>query len=326
MRESGLLRPRRVRYAVMIGTDLIVLALIWIGVYALGRSWWALFLAVPAAVFTTRVMFIGHDAGHRQVARTARVNRLIALVVGDLITGVGSRWWVDKHNRHHANPNVVGRDPDVDPGALVWTSEQVADRRTRFSLWASRHQARLFFPLLLAEALNLTVTSFLAARRGRDRLLLCLHIAVYFGGLALMLGPGRAAVFVLIHQGLLGLHLGCSFAPNHKGMPMSDPETRQDDFLRKQVLTSRNVTGGRATDWLLGGLNYQIEHHLFPSMPRPNLRHAQSLVRAHCAALGVSYAEAPFRTSMAQALRHLDTVDDIAVARGSGDLSANRPR
>ena len=62
--------------------------------------------------------------------------------------------------------------------------------------------------------------------------------------------------------------MGCSFAPNHKGMPvLSAGHTL--DFLRKQVLTSRNIRGGWFVDILLGGLNYQIEHHLFPSMPRP---------------------------------------------------------
>ena len=45
-----------------------------------------------------------------------------------------------------------------------------------------------------------------------------------------------------------------------------------------------NITGGRFTDFMLGGLNYQIEHHLFPSMPRPNLRRVQGLVRDFCVA------------------------------------------
>jgi fatty acid desaturase len=80
------------------------------------------------------------------------------------------------------------------------------------------------------------------------------------------------------------------------------------DFLRRQVLTSRNVAGGRLVDWLLGGLNYQIEHHLFPTMARPNLRRAQPLVRAFCHQHGLAYAEASLVGSYAQALRHLHTV------------------
>lgn len=113
--------------------------------------------------------------------------------------------------------------------------------------------------------------------------------------------------FLLVHQGLFGLYMGCSFAPNHKGMPIFGKDDKID-FLRRQVLTSRNIRGGRITDLALGGLNYQIEHHLFPSMPRPSLRHAQELVRAFCARHGVAYHETGLVDSYAQVLRHLHAV------------------
>ncbi|HEX2772705.1 MAG TPA: acyl-CoA desaturase, partial [Micromonosporaceae bacterium] len=98
-----------------------------------------------------------------------------------------------------------------------------------------------------------------------------------------------------------------SFAPNHKGMPtLTDAD--ELDFLRRQVLTSRNVRGSRLVDFVLGGLNYQIEHHLFPSMPRPNLRRAQTLVRDFCHEHGVAYCETTLLRSWRQVLSHLDTV------------------
>jgi fatty acid desaturase len=98
-----------------------------------------------------------------------------------------------------------------------------------------------------------------------------------------------AVVFTQI--AFVGHDAGCSFAPNHKGMPTLT-EAEELDFLRTQVLTSRNVRGSRLVDFLLGGLNCQIEHHLFPNMPRPNLRHAQPLVRAFCARHDLPYTEA----------------------------------
>jgi fatty acid desaturase len=137
--------------------------------------------------------------------------------------------------------------------------------------------------------------------------LLITHIVVYLAAVFLVLSPGFAVVFILVHQGLWGVYMGCSFAPNHKGMPtLTDDD--QSDFLRKQVLTSRNVRGSRWVDFTLGGLNYQIEHHLFPSMPRPNLRHAQPIVREFCLAHGVAYTESEFLRSYAQVLRHLHEV------------------
>src|SRR5205085_1628865 len=89
--------------------------------------------------------------------------------------------------------------------------------------------------------------------------------------------PNHEELDPAVDPAVFGFYMGCSFAPNHKGMPpLTDEEEK--DYLRRQVLTSRNVRGGVLTDWTLGGLNYQIEHHLFPSMPRPSLRLAKPVV------------------------------------------------
>jgi fatty acid desaturase len=232
------------------------------------------------------VAFVGHDAGHRQISRSRRTNDLVGLVHANLLVGVSFGWWVAKHDRHHSNPNHEDLDPDIDIPALAFTAGQARDKRGLARVVA-RYQAYLFFPLLLLEAAQLHVASAKAIVRDTGRatvveaLLLLLHIVGYVTALFLVLSPLQAAVFVLVQQGLFGLYLGCSFAPNHKGMPTLS-EAEELDFLRSQVLTSRNVRGSRLVDFLLGGLNYQIEHHLLPNMPRPNLRHAQPLVRAFC--------------------------------------------
>lgn len=107
------------------------------------------------------------------------------------------------------------------------------------------------------------------------------------------------------------MYLGCSFAPNHKGMLILSADDRSD-FLRRQVLTSRNVNGGWLTDLALGGLNYQIEHHLFPSMPRPNLRRSQPLIREFCQQAGLSYCQTGLVASFSQALRYLNALGRLA--------------
>jgi fatty acid desaturase len=86
--------------------------------------------------------------------------------------------------------------------------------------------------------------------------------------------------------------------------------TGDEDYLRKQVLTSRNVRGGWFVDVALGGLNYQIEHHLFPGMPSPSLRRAKPIVEAYCAEIGVPYAQTGLIESYRQALRHLHEVGE----------------
>lgn len=143
--------------------------------------------------------------------------------------------------------------------------------------------------------------------RALELSLLLLHIALYLGAVFYVLTPLQGIAFIAVNQGLWGFYMGVSFAPNHKGMPYMENGS-EPDFLRRQVLTSRNVRGGWLTDWLLGGLNYQIEHHLFQSMPRPNLRRAQPIIRRYCLSVGVSYAEAGFGESFAIVLRHLNEV------------------
>ena len=117
-----------------------------------------------------------------------------------------------------------------------------------------------------------------ARHRGLESALLVVHVAGYLALLLTALTWRQAIAFGVVHQAVFGIYLGCSFAPGHKGMPNLDTDQAADPLLR-QVLTSRNLRGGLFVDYALGGLNYQIEHHLFPSMPRPNLRHAQVVVR-----------------------------------------------
>jgi fatty acid desaturase len=136
---------------------------------------------------------------------------------------------------------------------------------------------------------------------------LLVNLAAYLGVVFAVLPPGKALAFIAIHKGLWGVYMGMSFAPNHKGMPVLTADDKLD-FLRKQVLTSRNVVGGRQVDVALGALNYQIEHHLFPSMPRHNLRRARPLVKEFCAENGIAYEETGLADSYGQALRHLHGV------------------
>ena len=312
VKQAGLLERRPGYYAWKIAATVVLLAAGWAAFVLVGDSWWQLGVAAFLAVMFTQVGFLGHDAGHRQVFGSQRASYGAGLLLGNLGIGLSCGWWVAKHNRHHAHPNTEDADPDIAAGALVFTAAQAHASRGAARL-AYRCQAYLFFPMLLGEAIGLHVASIRALRSQAPRrryweaALLAAHAAGYLSVVFLVLSPVRAMVFILVQQGLFGLYLGCSFAPNHKGMPILGPAD-QSDFLRRQVLTSRNVRGGWLTDLALGGLNYQIEHHLFPSMPRPNLRRSQALVAAFCNEKGLPYCQSSLAGSYAQALRHLNTI------------------
>ncbi|WP_432050412.1 fatty acid desaturase family protein [Verrucosispora sp. NA02020] len=308
--DAGLMRRRPLYYALRLGVVGLMFVGGWTAFVALGSSWWQMITAVFLAVTFAQVALVAHDLAHRQVFRTRRPSTVAGLVAGNLGVGMSYGWWMEKHTRHHNNPNHDDLDPDVAPEVLVWTAESAVGRRGLRG-FVVRHQGVLFFPLLTLLAVSLKVSSVKALRDGTvkrpgvETALLLLHAGGYLTALLLVLTPPQAVAFLLLHQALFGVYLGMTFAPNHKGMPHP---TGTEDYLRKQVLTSRNVYGSRLVDAALGGLNYQIEHHLFPAMPTPNLRRAQPIVQAYCAEIGVHYEQTGLVDSYRQALRHLHEV------------------
>ncbi|WP_189081305.1 fatty acid desaturase family protein [Mangrovihabitans endophyticus] len=310
VKARGLMRRTPFHYAVRVSAILVTTAAAWAAVATLGASWWTLPVAALMAVTSAQSALIAHDVAHRQVFRSARRSERAGLIAGNLAIGMSYGWWLDKHTRHHNNPNHDDLDPDVAPEVLVWTPEAAANQHGLRRLIA-RHQAPLFFPMLTLLAVSLRRSSIRALRDGTVRrpalegAVMAVHAVAYLGALLTLLPLPLALAFIVVHQGLFGIYLGLTFAPNHKGMPHP---TGAEDFLRKQVLTSRNVRGGWLTDAALGGLNYQIEHHLFPAMPAPHLRTAQPIVRDYCAEIGVRYEMTSLTDSYRQALRHLHDV------------------
>ncbi len=175
------------------------------------------------------------------------------------------------------------------------------------------HQAGLFFLLLfgLAWAMHVNSVRFLVSTKERLRWVevgtLCLHALAYSALLVVLVGPWRALLVFVVQKCVAGWYMASVFAPNHKGMPQI--ETGEElDFLRTQVLTSRNVKSNPITDLIYGSLNYQIEHHLFPTMPRCNVRRAHRIVRDYCAEVGVPYYETSIYRSYREILSFLHEV------------------
>jgi len=322
VKEAGLLERTPYYYALKIAVTGLLYAAGWLIFVRLGESWLNPFItAAFLAGMSTQLAFVGHDVMHKQVFSKDAVSRRFSLGLGNLLIGMSHLWWKDKHTRHHANPNVNGLDPDIpDEGPLL-----VTHRRARSSIGRALapYQAYYFLPLLLLEGLNLHVVSVRAMfggtvetkrKRQLELGLLFLHGAFYLTAVFTVLTPAQGLVFVAVNQGLFGLYMGLSFAPNHKGMQIFE-KGEEPDFLRKQVLTSRNVQGGRL-NWLvsllLGGLNYQIEHHLFPSMPRIHLHRVRPIVMKYCKDMNVPYTEASARRSLRLILEHLHKVGATA--------------
>jgi fatty acid desaturase len=314
VQDAGLMRRRYAYYWVRIVALVGAFVAVWCVVALLGDTWFQVAVAGVLGAVSAQFGFLGHDAAHRQVFASHRWNEWAARILAGGFAGLSYGWWVAKHNRHHAAPNQVGKDPDIGSGALAFTPAQVAARRGAAG-WLTRRQGWLFFPLLTLEALNLHVQSVRTVldrsatvrRRRVEAALVCGRLGGYLAAVFVLLPPGKAVAFIAVQLAVFGVLLGSAFAPNHKGMPIV-PATMKLDFLHRQVLTSRNIRGGPLTDFAMGGLNYQVEHHLFPSMPRPNLRRAQPLVRAHCAEHGIAYTETGLWRSYGAVIGYLNNV------------------
>ncbi|GGL16054.1 fatty acid desaturase family protein [Mangrovihabitans endophyticus] len=317
----GLMRRRPTYYVLRLTLVGLLAVGGWTAFFLVGSSWWTLAVAAVLAVAFAQLALVAHDLAHRQVFRTKGPSAIAGRIAGNLGVGMSYGWWMDKHTRHHNNPNHDDLDPDVAPEVLIWATASALGRRG-LAGFVTRHQAGLFFPLLTLLGLDLKISSIKALRAGAVKRpglevgLLIVHAAAYFTALFVVLSPLQALAFLVVHQALFGVYLGMTFAPNHKGMPHP---TGAEDYLRKQVLTSRNVRGGWFVDVALGGLNYQIEHHLFPAMPSANLRKVQPIVQQYCAEIGVPYEQTGLIVSYRQALRHLHEVGaPLRDARSAG--------
>jgi fatty acid desaturase len=305
VRDAGLLKKQPWYYALLIAANLGMFGICLLLLVAVRNPWLLALVAVALGLATTQLGFQLHDAGHKQMFERNSLNDLVGYLTGNGLLGVSYGWWVDKHNRHHASPNDVDDDPDINNLAIAYTQAQALERRGPLRLLAA-YQAFAFFPMLCLLAVSMHISGIVhlfSARTKRRRLevvLLLGHAAVYFGVLVWLLGPWAALLVIVVHKAVAGIYMASVFAPNHKGMPQIDGTT-QLDFLRKQVLTARNVRSGASTDLWYGSLNYQIEHHLFPAMPRNRVRAAHRIVLEFCGEVGVPYYE----TSMAQSYREL---------------------
>ncbi len=309
--RRGLLDKQLAYYVFNTASRLALLAASLTFLLTVESFWMQILNAAFLAFAFGQIGFLGHDAGHRQIFNEVRTNDTYGLAI-NLLLGLSRSWWIDTHNQHHVNPNDLDLDPHTALPIFAFSEEQVESKRG-FLRRIVGYQSFYFVPVLLLEGIGVRAASvqYLLRENAKDRaleaLLIVLHFVLYFGLLFSVFSVWQALLFIAVHQAFFGLYMGAVFAPNHKGMLIPDKESPLD-FLRQQVLTSRDVKAHPLTDFLYGGLNYQIEHHLFPSMPRNKLREAQKIVRAFCEERAIPYRESGALESHKEILRYLHRV------------------
>jgi fatty acid desaturase len=258
---------------------------------------WTVLATLMLGFSIVQVALIGHDAGHQEIFRDNRKNWALGQLCWTLTVGVSFWYWNDRHNRHHGHTNDVTEDPDIQGEGLLSVSFTEHDGATR-SGWrriALKYQPVLIFIGVLSIAFAFRVEGALftlrrlrGTRRCFEAVLLLLNMLLWIMLIAIF--GWRGLGLFLCTTAVASLYLTAIIAPNHNGMPVWAMGATPS-FLERQVLSSRNITSHPVWDYLFGGLNFQIEHHLFPTMPRVHLKRARSIVKPFCAVHGLSYEE-----------------------------------
>jgi fatty acid desaturase len=306
--------------------------------------------ALWMGLFFQQCGWLAHDFLHHQVYRYRRYGDYSGLFWGGVMQGFSAQWWKNKHNGHHAVPNLHNStatsqdgDPDIDTmPVLAWSLKQAQSYRqlqadgkdSAFVKFMIRNQKYFYFPILLLARLSWLNESFKYAyglgaatenaaleRKVKglqypimEKLAIALHYAWCFSFVS---GFGRfslaysAGLFLLMTCSC-GFFLAIVFGLGHNGMSVYDADARPD-FWKLQVTTTRNITGGHGlpqafVDWFCGGLQYQVDHHLFPGIPRHNLPKTHALVKSFCKEHGVKYHEADMYVGTVEVLNCLDEV------------------
>lgn len=322
VRNAGLLEKKPSFYIIRLIAITIISAALWVlGGYIstlVDQSTIFILLAFLVVgllgIVSAQYGFIAHEAAHRQIFRSNKANDWFGLVLANLFAGLSYGFWLRKHNKHHQKPNQIGEDPDIAIRVLSFTPES-RDAKKGIERWLTERQGYLFPMLLLFTGFDLLVDSF-AGLKYKERkigtrflefgLMMIRQIAPYVV-FAILFGWAWAIALWFFMMMIFGFFMGAAFAPNHKGMPLVEKDAKIDFFTR-QVLTSRNIRGSWLTDNLMGGLNYQVEHHLFPSMARPYLKRAHKIVLDYCKEHSIPLVEMNLLSSYVAIMKYLNNV------------------
>ena len=309
--RDGLLKPQPFYYGFKTILTLLMISSAWTILLVADSLWIKLLDIVYLSFATTQFCFIGHDAGHRQIFRSTRKNDILGLI-NVLFVGASYFWWMDTHNKHHSKPNQSPHDPAIDHSILAF-SQGEALSKTGIPRFLVKLQAWLFIPLMCLYPISIRIDSirFFIQNRYKFRLLeaflMFTHFVLFFFLLFATVDFWTAILFVAIHESLFGLYIASVFVPNHIGMVILN-DSNDLDFLNHQVSTARNIKGRRFVEFWFGGLNYQIEHHLFPKMARNRLKKAKKIVEEFCRQKSIQYYETTFLQSYREILTYLHQV------------------
>lgn len=299
--DAGLMKTDPFWYSYKIATTLF---LVYFGAYLI-ISGWSIVGAIMMGLGWQQMGWLGHEMSHHQIFPNRNVNRFFGYLMGNVVQGFSQTWWNDRHNTHHAITNVLDSDPDIDNLPLFAWSEHDIERMAPFVkkymipyqhyyflifcpflkiIWQLQS---FFFVLSLDKAPNKKYASY----SNVEKATILLHwLWVFY---VLIMAENRFWVFV-ISEGIPGFGIAIIVFFNHYTCTHYKDTKAEFDFLDLIFATTRNMTPSVFKDWICGGLNFQIEHHMFPTLPRHNLTKCRVMVKQFCKENNIEYKEQGF--------------------------------
>lgn len=314
-----------VRYTIIFASFIVAL-----------RAEWYMTSAACLGLFWHQIMFTAHDAGHRAITSIFAVDTLIGLFIADFCCGLSMGWWKSSHNVHHLITNQPQHDPDIQNLPLFATCPSffkslrssyynftfVWDKAAEFLV---PYQKYTYYPVMGIARFNLYLLSWLHVLSSKSSALgsskawwirptevafMCCYWFLFGYVLLWRTLPSwtvRVAFVLVSHMVTMPLHVQITLS--HWGMSTSDLG-EEESFPQRQLRTTMDVDCPAWLDFIHGGLQFQAIHHLFPRVPRHNLRKVQALVKEFCADTGIPYSILGFMDGNKKVLGRLEEVSD----------------
>ncbi|XP_053252539.1 acyl-CoA (8-3)-desaturase-like isoform X2 [Podarcis raffonei] len=314
--KMGLLKPNTLFFFLMFLQIMVLDAAAWFTIWYFGSSLVPFFVGV--ALFTTaqnQMSWLQHDLGHLSVFSTSTLNHWVHKILMGTVKGMPAQWWNNLHFQHHAKPNCFRKDPDLNMHPLVFAlgkklATELGLQKKKYMPY--NHQHKYFWlvaPALLVPFFQWSVFYFSFKRKEWVDLALIItyNIRVCLMYIPLM-GFNCFMAYYWLSRYLESTWFTWVSQMNH--IPMNIDYDRNMDWVSTQLQATCNVDQSPFNDWFTGHLNFQIEHHLFPTMPRHNYWKVAPLVKSLCAKHGIDYHSKSLLQAFADILHSLKDSGD----------------
>ncbi|XP_061165492.1 acyl-CoA 6-desaturase-like isoform X1 [Saccostrea echinata] len=293
--KMGLFKPSYWFFFIHLAHILAMEVMAYLTLYYFGTGWIPFIVSVCLyATVQSQIGWLQHDFGHLSVFKSSWLDHVFHFLTIGCIKGASPSWWNHMHYQHHAKPNVMGKDPDVRVDQLFVVGEKMPVKvaESNKSSMPYNLQHKYFFiigpPLLFPVYFQFMLFRHIFTRRlWKDFIVVMAFYVKFFYLYTPLLGVGWVFVYYEIMRVLESHWFTWVSQSNH--IPMDIDEDTAEPWIRLQLKATCDIEQSFFNDWFTGHLNFQIEHHLFPTMPRHNLYKIQPIVQSLCKKHGIPY-------------------------------------